>query len=234
MNTIKVDHISKIYKNDEVETVALTDISFEVSKSEFIALMGPSGSGKSTLMHILGALDTPTSGKYFLDGTDVGSLTDDELAEIRNHKIGFVFQAFNLLPRTTALKNVTIPMIYAGIAKESREKSAQKLLGAVGLADRLFHTPNQLSGGQQQRVAIARALSMNPSIILADEPTGNIATKQALEVMEIFQSLNQQGHTILMITHEEELAKFAKRTIHIRDGKLAQDKANGKQKKIKM
>ena len=230
MNTIKVDHISKIYKNDEVETVALTDISFEVSKSEFIALMGPSGSGKSTLMHILGALDTPTSGKYFLDGTDVGSLTDDELAEIRNHKIGFVFQAFNLLPRTTALKNVTIPMIYAGIAKESREKSAQKLLGAVGLADRLFHTPNQLSGGQQQRVAIARALSMNPSIILADEPTGNIATKQALEVMEIFQSLNQQGHTILMITHEEELAKFAKRTIHIRDGKLAQDKANGKQK----
>ena len=230
MNTIKVDHISKIYKNDEVETVALTDISFEVSKSEFIALMGPSGSGKSTLMHILGALDTPTSGKYFLDGTDVGSLTDDELAEIRNHKIGFVFQAFNLLPRTTALINVTIPMIYAGIAKESREKSAQKLLGAVGLADRLFHTPNQLSGGQQQRVAIARALSMNPSIILADEPTGNIATKQALEVMEIFQSLNQQGHTILMITHEEELAKFAKRTIHIRDGKLAQDKANGKQK----
>ena len=234
MNTIKVDHISKIYKNDEVETVALTDISFEVSKSEFIALMGPSGSGKSTLMHILGALDTPTSGKYFLDGTDVGSLTDDELAEIRNHKIGFVFQAFNLLPRTTALKNVTIPMIYAGIAKESREKSAQKLLGAVGLADRLFHTPNQLSGGQQQRVAIARALSMNPSIILADEPTGNIATKQALEVMEIFQSLNQQGHTILMITHEEELAKFAKRTIHIRDGKLVQDKTNGKQKKIKM
>ncbi len=230
MNTIKVDHISKIYKNDEVETVALTDISFEVSKSEFIALMGPSGSGKSTLMHILGALDTPTSGKYFLDGTDVGSLTDDELAEIRNHKIGFVFQAFNLLPRTTALKNVTIPMIYAGIAKESREKSAQKLLGAVGLADRLFHTPNQLSGGQQQRVAIARALSMNPSIILADEPTGNIATKQALEVMEIFQDLNRQGHTILMITHEEELAKFAKRTIHIRDGKLAQDKANGKQK----
>ena len=230
MNTIKVDHISKIYKNDEVETVALTDISFEVSKSEFIALMGPSGSGKSTLMHILGALDTPTSGKYFLDGTDVGSLTDDELAEIRNHKIGFVFQAFNLLPRTTALKNVTIPMIYAGIAKESREKSAQKLLGAVGLADRLFHTPNQLSGGQQQRVAIARALSMNPSIILADEPTGNIATKQALEVMEIFQSLNQQGHTILMITHEEELAKFAKRTIHIRDGKLVQDKTNGKQK----
>jgi len=220
MNTIKVDHISKIYKNDEVETVALTDISFEVSKSEFIALMGPSGSGKSTLMHILGALDTPTSGKYFLDGTDVGSLTDDELAEIRNHKIGFVFQAFNLLPRTTALKNVTIPMIYAGIAKESREKSAQKLLGAVGLADRLFHTPNQLSGGQQQRVAIARALINEPKLLLADEPTGNLDSKSGNEIIKIFGKLNSQGKTVVVVTHDEEIAKESKRIIRIDDGKI--------------
>ena len=209
---------------------ALDDVSFEIHKGEFVAIMGPSGSGKSTLMHILGALDKPTCGDYILDGAKVGELNDDQLAEIRNNKIGFVFQAYNLLPRTTALKNVMIPMIYGDVPRNERLNKATKYLQMVGLGDRLYHTPNQLSGGQQQRVAIARALSMNPSILLADEPTGNIATKQAVEVMEIFQDLNQQGHTIIMITHEQEIAEFAKRVIHIRDGKIIQDKPNGKQK----
>jgi putative ABC transport system ATP-binding protein len=228
---IEATNISKIYKNDAVETVALSDVSFRVEKGEFVAIMGPSGSGKSTLMYILGALDKPTSGEYFLDGENVGELTDDELAEIRNKKIGFVFQAYNLLARTTALKNVQIPMIYAGIEKEEREKKARKLLDSVSLSDRIEYTPNQLSGGQQQRVAIARALAMNPSIILADEPTGNIATKQAIEIMEIFQRLNKEGHTILMITHESHIAEFAKRIIRIRDGKIVKDNLNGEQKR---
>jgi putative ABC transport system ATP-binding protein len=228
---IKATNISKIYKNDAVETVALSDVSFTVAKGEFVAIMGPSGSGKSTLMYILGALDKPTSGEYFLDGENVGELIDDELAEIRNKKIGFVFQAYNLLARTTALKNVQIPMIYGGIENEKREEKARKLLDAVSLSDRTEYTPNQLSGGQQQRVAIARALAMNPSIILADEPTGNIATKQAIEIMEIFQRLNKEGHTILMITHESHIAEFAKRIIRIRDGKIVKDDMNGEQKK---
>lgn len=229
---IKVSHISKIYKTGEIEVKALSDVSFEVNKGEFVAIMGPSGSGKSTLMHLLGALDKPTKGNYFLDGDDVGELDDNELAEIRNKKIGFVFQAYNLLPRTTALKNVMVPMIYGNIPKEERIKKAKKYLEMVGLGDRLYHTSGQLSGGEQQRVAIARALSMNPSILLADEPTGNIATKQAEEIMEIFQDLNEQGHTIVMITHEEEIAEYAKRIIHIRDGRLAEDKNNGKQRKV--
>jgi len=229
---IKVSHVSKIYKTGEVEVKALNDVSFEVKKGEFVAIMGPSGSGKSTLMHILGALDIPTEGSYFLDGAEVGKLDDDQLAEIRNKKIGFVFQAYNLLPRTTALKNVMVPMIYGDIAAEERVKKAQKYLRMVGLGDRLYHTSNQLSGGQQQRVAIARALSMNPSILLADEPTGNIATTQAKEVMEIFQDLNEKGHTIVMITHESEIAEYAKRVIHLRDGKLVEDKNNGKKQKI--
>lgn len=233
MIMIDARNISKIYKNDSVKTIAIQDVSFKVKKGEFVAIMGPSGSGKSTLMHILGALDKPTSGEYFLDGQNVGTLEDDDLAEIRNKKIGFVFQAYNLLPRTTALKNVMIPLIYGGVEKEKREKKAKKLLTSVGLSDRLYHTSNQLSGGQQQRVAIARALSMNPSIILADEPTGNIATKQAIEIMQIFQDLNEEGHTILMITHESHISEFAKRIIRIRDGKLDNDKQNGKQKKAK-
>lgn len=224
MTIIKVSHISKIYKTGEVKVVALDDISFEVEKGEFLAIMGPSGSGKSTLMHILGVLDRPKSGEYFLDGQNVGMLDDEQLADIRNQKIGFVFQAYNLLPRTTALKNVMVPMIYGGISGQERLKRAKKYLEMVGLGDRLEHTPAQLSGGEQQRVAIARALTMNPKILLADEPTGNIATKQAVEIMEIFQDLNEQGHTIVMITHEEEIAEYAKRIIHLRDGRIVKDK----------
>lgn len=206
----------------------MDDVSFEVKKGEFVAIMGPSGSGKSTLMHLLGALDKPTKGNYFLGGDDVSKLDDDELAEIRNKKVGFVFQAYNLLPRTAALKNVMVPMIYGDVPKEERTKKAKKYLEMVGLGDRLYHTSSQLSGGEQQRVAIARALSMNPSILLADEPTGNIATKQAEEIMEIFQDLNKRGHTIVMITHEEEIAEYAKRTIHLRDGRIVKDLKNSK------
>ena len=225
---IDVSHLSKIYKMDSVETVALDDVSFSIKKGEFVAIMGPSGSGKSTLMHILGALDTPTSGTYILDGQDVSKLSKDELAEIRNKKIGFVFQAFNLLPRTTAIKNVALPMIYAGVPKEQRIKKAEELLEEVGLGDRMNHTSNQLSGGQMQRVAIARALSMNPSIILADEPTGNISTVQAEEIMRILQNLQKQGHTIVLITHEPSIAAFSQRTIHIKDGKIEKEVKNGK------
>lgn len=226
---IKVSHISKVYKNDLVETVALDDVSFEIKTGEFVAIMGPSGSGKSTLMHILGALDLPTSGVYILDGRDVGKLKDDELADIRNKKIGFVFQSFNLLPRTTALRNVALPMVYAGLPKEKREDIAKKSLEMVGLGDRATFTPSQLSGGQQQRVAIARSLVMNPSILLADEPTGNIATGQAEEIMAIFQKLNDKGHTIIIITHEPNIAKHAKRIIHIRDGRITSDDDNHRQ-----
>jgi len=216
---------------ESVETVALDDVSFSIKKGEFVAIMGPSGSGKSTLMHLLGALDTPTSGTYILDGKDVSKLSKDELAEIRNKNIGFVFQSFNLLPRTTALKNVALPMVYAGISKEERMRKAEKLLKDVGLGDRINHTSNQLSGGQMQRVAIARALSMNPSIILADEPTGNISTVQAEEIMRIFQNLQKQGHTIVLITHEPSIAAFSQRTIHIKDGKIEKQIKNGKEGK---
>ena len=217
---IKVSHLSKTYFNGGVETAALSDISFEIKKGEFVAIMGPSGSGKSTLMHILGALDSPTSGTYVLDGENIGKLKDDELADIRNRKIGFVFQSFNLLPRTSAINNVALPMIYSGVPRLKRLAKAQKLLEKVGLGDRLNHAPNQLSGGQQQRVAIARALILDPSIILADEPTGNIASAQAEEIMQIFKSLNSQGHTIIMITHEPDIAGHAGRIIHIKDGKI--------------
>ncbi|MCL4364456.1 ABC transporter ATP-binding protein [Patescibacteria group bacterium] len=224
---IKVSDLSKIYKTGTMETIALDKVSFEIKKGEFVAIMGPSGSGKSTLMHILGALDKPTSGEYILEGKNVEKLSDDQLAEIRNQKIGFVFQAFNLLPRITVLQNVMLPMSYAGWPIEKREEIAKKYLTMVGLGDRMYHTSNQISGGQQQRVAIARALSMNPAILLADEPTGNIATAQAEEVMAIFQDLNnQQGHTIIMITHEPDIADHAKRIIHVRDGKITGDETN--------
>lgn len=227
---IQVSRISKIYLG-AVETIALKDISFEIKKGEFVAIMGPSGSGKSTLMHILGALDNPTAGTYILDGENVENLSDDQLADIRNRKIGFIFQAFNLLPRTSALKNVMLPMAYAGISKQERTDRAIKYLKMVGLGDRLNHSSSQLSGGQQQRVAIARGLAMNPSILLADEPTGNIASAQAEEIMSIFQDLNEEGHTVVMITHEPDIASHAKRIIHIKDGEVIKDEKNHKQKR---
>lgn len=220
---IQLKHVSKIYTSGEVETIALSDISFEIKRGEFVAIMGPSGSGKSTLMHILGALDLVTRGEYVLDGELVSKLTDDELADIRNRKIGFIFQAYNLLPRTTAMKNVMLPMVYAGVEKEERITRAKKYLEMVGLKDRMNHTSNQLSGGQQQRVAIARGLVMNPAILLADEPTGNIASAQAEEIMVLFQKLNAEGHTIIMITHEPDIAQHAGRIISIKDGKLVGD-----------
>ncbi|HEX7042665.1 MAG TPA: ABC transporter ATP-binding protein [Patescibacteria group bacterium] len=230
MNSIiSVTHLSKVYKTQDIETVALQDISFNIKKGEFVAIMGPSGSGKSTLMHILGALDTPTNGTYILDGENVEKLTEDKLAEIRNKKIGFVFQAFNLLPRTTVLQNVMLPMRYGGVPFEKRKEVAEKYIRMVGLGERINHTSSQISGGQQQRVAIARALVMNPSLLLADEPTGNIATAQAEEIMAIFQSLNKEGHTIVMITHEPDIASHAKRIIHVRDGKIIKDEINKKQ-----
>jgi putative ABC transport system ATP-binding protein len=209
-----------------LKTVAVDNVSFKIYEGEFVAIMGPSGSGKSTLMHILGALDKPTSGQFIFDGKDVSHLSDDELSEIRNQKIGFIFQAFNLLPRISTLKNVMLPMSYAGIPKEKREVIAKKFLEMVGLGDRLYHTSNQISGGQQQRVAIARSLVLNPALILADEPTGNIASSQADEIMEIFEKLNNDGHTIVMITHEPDIAEHAKRIIFIRDGKIVEDSIN--------
>lgn len=227
---IHVSNISKIYRTEAMETVALDDVSFEIKDGEFVAIMGPSGSGKSTLMHILGALDTPTTGTYILDGENVENLSDDELADIRNRKIGFIFQAFNLLPRTTVLQNVMLPMRYAGIPIEERKKKAQHYLEMVGLGNRLYHTSNQISGGQQQRVAIARAIAMNPALLLADEPTGNIASAQAEEIMYIFQDLNRQGHTIVMITHEPDIAAHAQRVIHVKDGKIVRDEKNIHQK----
>lgn len=217
---IQVNHLTKIYQMDTIETIALNDVSFSINKGEFVAIMGPSGSGKSTLMHILGALDLPTHGTYILDGENVEMLGDDALATIRNRKIGFIFQAYNLLPRTSAIKNVMLPMRYGQIPQEKRLERAAHYLEMVGLADRMDHTSSQLSGGQQQRVAIARALVMDPAIILADEPTGNIATDQAKEIMAIFKTLNSKGHTIIMITHDQEIADYALRIIHIRDGKL--------------
>jgi putative ABC transport system ATP-binding protein len=225
---ITIKDLSKIYNTGTVATIALNKISFEVKSGEFVAIMGPSGSGKSTLMHIIGALDTPTSGSYILDGEDISKLTDDELADIRNKKIGFVFQAFNLLPRVTAKKNVMLPMSYGGIPQEKRQDIAEKYLTMVGLSDRMDHTSSQLSGGQQQRVAIARALTMDPKIILADEPTGNIASNQAEEIMKIFEDLHKKGHTIVMITHEPDIAQHAKRVITLKDGVIIEDHKNGK------
>lgn len=233
LSIIQVSHLSKVYKTDDLETVVLSDVSLKINKGEFVAIMGPSGSGKSTLMHILGALDLPTSGTYFLDGQEVSKLSSDDLADIRNRKIGFVFQAYNLLPRTSALDNVMVPMEYAGVPDEQQPVKAKKLLEMVGLSGRLNYPPNKLSGGEQQRVAIARALVMNPSILLADEPTGNIASHQAEEIMAIFQKLNHDGHTIVMITHESDIAEHAKRIIHLKDGQIIKDDNGYKQRLIK-
>lgn len=215
-------NINKIYENGDVKTQVLKDVSFKINKGEFVAITGPSGSGKSTIMNIIGALDTPTSGKYFLDGQDVSQLSDDELADIRKNKIGFVFQTFNLLSRSTVLRNVSLPLVYAEIPREKREELAVKALRLAGLdEDRWHHLSNQLSGGQMQRVAIARALVNNPSIILADEPTGNLDTKTGQIVLETFKNLNRkEGHTIILITHERDVAKYADRIISIRDGMI--------------
>lgn len=220
---LKIQNISKIYNSTEVATKALDDVSFEINKGEFVAIIGPSGSGKSTLMHIIGALDLPTTGCYSINGKDISKMTEDELSEIRNKEIGFVFQSYNLLPRVNALGNVVLPMKYAGSNVDERVKRGTEVLKAVGLGDKLLNNPNQLSGGQKQRVAIARALTMNPSLILADEPTGNLPTSQTKEIMDIFEELNKQGNTIVIITHEEAVAKRAKRVITITDGKIIKD-----------
>lgn len=204
----------------------LKGISLSVKRGQYVALMGPSGSGKSTLMNLLGCLDTPTSGEYILNGHDVSSLEDSELAEIRNKEIGFVFQTFNLLPRITALQNVALPMIYAGVGLSERMRRAEEALVSVGLADRMEHRPNQLSGGQRQRVAIARALVNHPSIILADEPTGNLDSKTSIEIMQLFQKIYEQGNTIIIVTHEEDIAEHAHRIIRLRDGQIYADEPN--------
>lgn len=221
---IKLEGLTKIYKMGDVSVTALKDISLNIEKEEFVAIMGPSGSGKSTLMNIIGCLDKPTEGKYVLDGVSIQGLNDDKLASIRNKKIGFVFQAFNLLPRTTALKNVELPMMYAGVPAKERRKRAIELLKKVGLGDRIDHRPNELSGGQRQRVAIARALVNNPAIILADEPTGNLDTKSGEEIMDIFKNLNEEGVTVIIVTHEADIAQKAKRVVTFRDGMVIEDR----------
>ncbi len=223
---IEVKNIKKIYKDDDLETRALDGVSFKIEKGEFVAIIGPSGSGKSTLMHILGALDVPTSGEYILNGKKVESMSDNELTEIRNREIGFIFQSYNLLARMTVLRNVMLPMAYGGIPKEKRKEQATEFLTIVGLQDKLKSLPNQLSGGQKQRVAVARALSMQPAILLADEPTGNLPTHQSDEIISLFVNLNRKGHTVVIITHNEDIAKRAKRIITLLDGKIISDVVN--------
>ncbi len=231
---IKCHNLTKIYSNSSGETAVLKEVSFEIKSGEFVAIVGPSGSGKSTLMHILGALDTPTSGEYYLDGQAVGQLSDDQLADIRKNKIGFVFQSFNLLARSSVIKNVMLPLIYAEVPEKDREALAKKSLRQAGLADTHFnHLSNQLSGGQMQRVAIARALVNNPSLILADEPTGNLDTKTGEVVLHTFQQLNrEEGHTIILITHEKDVAEHADRIISIRDGQIISDEPNRRKRII--
>lgn len=224
---INCKNLTKIYKNGDVETVALDNVSFHINEGEFVSIIGPSGSGKSTLMHIIGALDTPTSGEYFLDGHEVSKLDDDELSDLRRNKIGFVFQSFNLLPRTTVLQNVMLPLLYTGTTGEERISRAKECLKYAGMEENKFmNLSNQLSGGQMQRVAIARSLINNPSIILADEPTGNLDTKTSCIIMEALQELNKKGHTIILITHEMDVADCANRIIHIRDGAIEKDEKN--------
>ncbi|MFH1051939.1 MAG: ABC transporter ATP-binding protein [bacterium] len=223
---IEIEHIAKIYKMGQELVYALQDISVEIIKNDYLAIMGPSGSGKSTLMNILGCLDTPTKGKYHFKGLDVSDMNDNELAEIRNKEIGFVFQTFNLLARASALKNVELPLVYAGVNSADRHEIAEKTLNDVGLGDRIHHKPNELSGGQRQRVAIARALVTNPSIILADEPTGNLDTKTGIEIMNLFHELWLKGNTIIVVTHEEEIARKTKRIIRLRDGLIESEETN--------
>ncbi len=224
MALIECKDIKKIYRSGDVETMALKGVTFSIEKGEFVAIIGPSGSGKSTLMHILGALDTPTSGTYFLEGQEVSKLDDDQLSEFRRDKIGFVFQSFNLLPRATVLRNVMLPLLYSSVSEKDREKRARASLQYAGLEEnKYYNLSNQLSGGQMQRVAIARALINEPAIILADEPTGNLDTKTSHVVMSTLQELHQKGHTVILITHEDEVAAFARRSISIRDGLIEKD-----------
>ncbi|MEM6643985.1 MAG: ABC transporter ATP-binding protein [Bacteroidota bacterium] len=226
MSIISTDEIAKKYVMGSEVIMALKSVSINIEKGEYVAFMGPSGSGKSTLMNIIGCLDTPTNGTYVLNNQDVSDLTENELAEIRNKEIGFVFQTFNLLPRASALENVALPLIYAGYSGAEREEKALKALAGVGLEERAYHKPNELSGGQRQRVAIARALVNDPSIIIADEPTGNLDSKTSYSIMDLFKELHDQGNTIIMVTHEEDIAAYSNRIIRLRDGLIESDQAN--------
>jgi putative ABC transport system ATP-binding protein len=223
---ITLTNIQRHYKMGAEIIKAVENISLNINRNEYVALMGPSGSGKSTLMNVIGCLDTPTSGEYILNDKRVSEMTDNELAEVRNKEIGFVFQTFNLLPRYTALENVVLPLVYAGFSKVDRNKRGEEILNKVGLGDRMTHKPNELSGGQCQRVAVGRALINNPSIILADEPTGNLDSKISLEIMGLFQKIHQEGNTVILVTHEEDIARYAHRIIRLKDGKIERDEKN--------
>lgn len=223
---IKIQGIKKFYKVGTEEVKALNGVDIVINKNEYVAIMGPSGSGKSTIMNILGCLDSPTDGSYILNNTDVSKMGDGELAEVRNKEIGFIFQSFNLLPRYTALDNVSLPLIYSGVGKTERDRRASKTLASVDLTDRMHHKPNELSGGQRQRVAVARALINNPSIILADEPTGNLDSKTSIDIMKLFAQIHNQGNTVIVVTHEEDIANHAQRIIRLRDGLIESDTIN--------